>query len=398
MEDEKAILSIHDVLSPDSPYFDELGKPVYMNDTYYKKVNYDFISKVSIGKKNGCKCIMPNCNKKPIKKSHTISEKAVLKKVSNEKGKLLYPKYISIDKKYILESIGTHIASTFSGFCIEHERMFEGFEKNGNLHDQSILLQNFRVVCRDLFFFQNHKKYLDKELERYCRELLNYHTDLLKKTKSSGNIISVEDEISKHIKGSIEFLNSEINLLKSDIFDAFVKDIQGCEDANILTMKINFPLKFPICFGGRSLFGIVENENKIFFNIVLSILPSDDETVICFTTNIKNKEYFASIFANYQDLLSLLSFLESWMIYGSDYWFINPGYWNDMKKEKQERILNDLLHTDCLPTLELEYSIFDDIRKELLEAIEYCEDVKENREVIELLVFKEREKLDFFDD
>lgn len=359
MSEEKRKYTICDILAPNSDLFDETGKPLFMNESYFKQKSYDFLSKMRKSEKNGQKCMMPDCNKKPIKYSHTIPEKAVLRKISDSTGHVLFPKYLTQGRRYKMEPIGVNIASTFSGFCSEHENIFSGFESKGDFSDESIGMQNFRVLCRDMFYIQNRKKKLENVLCGYKNELLKYHEDLMQNIHAKQKITYVGDENTKHMEECIKVLDGEINLLYEDIYDDFVKDLSGVEKIECLVLDI--PFKLPIAFAGRSRFGIKNAQKETLFSVVLSILPSDDSTALCFSIPTKNKDNFLYILCQYDDMVSLLSFIESWIIYGSDYWFIEPKYWDAMSHQKQQKILDDLLIKEYFPTNELQYSIFDDV-------------------------------------
>jgi len=68
--------------------------------------------------------------------------------------------------------------------------------------------------------------------------------------------------------------------------------------------------------------------------------------------------------------LTLLSMIESWMINGTDQWYLKPSVWAKLGNQRQEIILQSI--TECKQSVyeESGLSIFDDIRYDLLAAFE----------------------------
>lgn len=386
--------TIVDILSGQSKLFTDTGKPLYMDDNFYTNAYYDYTSRVSQGLKKGSICMMPNCTNKPIRYSHTIPE-SILRNISDNTGHLYYPRHIRSTNNYEIDSIGVAHASTFSGFCSTHEQKFT-FEKEGNVHDESIGLQNYRVLCRDLFFWQNVKARHEFMLKKYNQELLEYHRTLLNNINHSGEITYVADENSQNMTKNIETADAEITHIRNNFYDAYFNCIVN-DDDTISTMVLEMPYKLPIALAGRSNFACKDDSGVIsIFTVVLSVFPSDSSTHLIFSYKSEDKNNFAGIIKDY-DAFTILSFIESWMIYGTDYWYISPDYWNNLESGLKNRILNDLLITEYTPSKELNYSIFSKIRE--VKINEYEDELKTNknpeiRKHIKAVLTKEKKKLE----
>ena len=64
--------------------------------------------------------------------------------------------------------------------------------------------------------------------------------------------------------------------------------------------------------------------------------------------------FFKNIIDYYfQSSLTILCFIETFMMHSSDHWFINPTYWKSFSKKKQEMILSEILNVDKLITDEM---------------------------------------------
>jgi len=83
-------------------------------------------------------CIYPGCYSQTIKRSHAISKSNSLKNISNN-GHVLQPvvDVFAPNLMVSMKSIGINTASTFPGFCKEHEELFQKFE-NGEIHENDL--------------------------------------------------------------------------------------------------------------------------------------------------------------------------------------------------------------------------------------------------------------------
>lgn len=80
--------------------------------------------------------------------------------------------------KITMKKTSINYASTFPGFCIEHESAFNSFEKNKEFkYDRDIKLQLFRSLCREL----HEKNILLENNINKKNEYKNYQLDNFKK-------------------------------------------------------------------------------------------------------------------------------------------------------------------------------------------------------------------------
>lgn len=233
-------------------------------------------------------------------------------------------------------------------------------------------------------------------LEKYNQELLEYHRTLLNNINHSGEITYVADENSQNMTKNIETVDAEINYIRNNFYDAYFSCIVN-DDDTISTMVLEMPYKLPVALAGRSNFACKNDSGVIsIFTVVLSIFPSDSSTYLILSYKSEDQNNFVEIIKGY-DALTILGFIESWMIYGTDYWYISPDYWNSLGSGLKNRILNDLLITEYTPSKELDYSIFSKIRE--VKINEYEDELKKNknpeiRKRIKAILEKEKKKLE----
>lgn len=357
---------IIDFFCSEGEHFLENGKPKHMNEKYFIKFHYDFINARERSKREKKECIFPGCNNTCVM-SHTIPEAAALKKISRD-GFVLFPKFNSKTNHYEMERISTRQASVFPGFCPDHENLFKDFEENGDFKHPSIALQNFRIVCKYYFIWRSLRETFEEILSKYRTETTEYHKNTLKaiteNVKTDFKIISVSDEVVDHLEKTLVEINSNIDEIYNNDYAPYHKSIIN-DDDEVQVIIFSLPAKLPIALAGKSCFELEGDGGKVKFTVHFSILPSDKYTALCFSLNKEYAPHFLLTLQNYKSLPSFLGFIESWMIYGTDYWYISPEEWNNYSEKKQKSILRDLKLTCFYPNARLPYTIFDKVRNEL---------------------------------
>lgn len=354
---------ISKVFGWDNEFFDETGKPKYMDANYFKNLSYKYIKEREKVRRHKGKCIMPGCDKKCVA-SHTIPEASVLKRIASA-GAVFYPKYNADIGAYECVSISTKKASVFPGFCDEHENWFSGFELSGDFKHPSMAIQNLRIICRYLFHWNSILKVFEQTLQNYRSSLFNYNNEKIGLVNlildDPINLIAIEDENTDRMQQQIGLIKSEIVRIKNNDLLPFIRSMEGDVDyVSIFVIDINIAL--PVCLAGKSDFG---NDNEKY-TVHLSIFPHANGTFCCFSINVNFKEQFLSILDKYNDDADFVRFIESWMIYGTDQWYINPEEWQSYSTLKKARILDELQITKYFPDRNLEFTVFDAAREKSL--------------------------------
>jgi hypothetical protein len=76
--------------------------------------------------------------------------------------------------------------------------------------------------------------------------------------------------------------------------------------------------------------------------------------------------------------LGILSMIESWMVHGTDHWYMRPSAWERIPSLRQAAIVNDIMDASRNIGFEYPWSILDEAR---LEAIESAQSVPSLQEV-----------------
>jgi len=240
-------------------------------------------------------CIVENCNKKSIKRSHTIQKSGSIKIVS-ENNHVLTPRFNMDNGNIEMISIGINEASTFPGYCIEHENLFEEFETIKDIQTQEhLILQLYRTICREIVVNKNeiksskilmeqYKLFRDQQIEKSF--IKNLDKDILKipdlnmgKLKLEyidKRLMKLDKEIKKkeaHLKGFLYNFHKDI-----------LKSLKQKKLNKIVYYGFDVDREIPIAFAGYGNFNIKLKTKLKFVSIIINILPFKNKTYIFIAT------------------------------------------------------------------------------------------------------------------
>jgi hypothetical protein len=96
-------------------------------------------------------------------------------------------------------------------------------------------------------------------------------------------------------------------------------------------------------------------------------LTLDDKTVICATVLYEHRMYLEVYINEFMKRLNgLLIMVETWMVNGTDHWFITPSQWENIPSKRQDSILQDLLEDKFDLNAPYPNSILDSVRRKML--------------------------------
>lgn len=349
-----------------------------------KKLKFESIKEFYRVVKNSKKCIFPNCENRSIKQSHTIQKSGSLTAIASE-SHLLHP---TIDEpadelRMKMERIGIGDATTFPGFCTRHEEMFSEFENKKDIDSvEAAKLQAYRSICREIVINQIKLERVKKSILKY-KNARNRQAQVILQNKTSKKLksakITYDDYRLNYAKMGKNQYKKKLKSLTT-IHDKFLASIKDEEDDNIFMHVLKIDMKFPVALSGLGYAGILESENNIReIKSVFNVIPFESSTVFVFGGNIVDADILERHFKSVtQHPLLILNFIESFMMHGTDHWYINPEIWDVMDEKKQKFILEYLILTENSYLQDIEFSIFDGIRRKLLAEFPIPESFKEN--------------------
>jgi hypothetical protein len=201
---------------------------------------------------------------------------------------------------------------------------------------------------------------------------------------------SVGDEITMQMEKTIATLQEQVQLLEKAFFTPSLQELSDPEANLVSTVALSLPFLLPVAIAGRSDFLFVRPNSKRVV-IYLSVLPEGDETTLLFSTPASDDRELLQLLSQYRSSLEMLSLVEQWMIFGTDYWYLDPRQWESYTPSKKARVLEDLKDTSSFPTRPLPYGLFDSARREVVTAAQQGVFGPDLAQVI----MRESEKLEF---
>lgn len=336
------------------------------NEKLIKKLLFEEYAKMHIESKKIGKCVCPNCCNKSIKRSHTIPRGMSLDIIAENK-KVVMPIFVEKYpvREYFIEAaeIGIGQASTFPGFCKKHELIFQTYEKRLKIDKQDdVIKQLFRNVTYNCFILEKRIELSKNIIDRY-KDIRNQAAyNYLKKSELKGMlkevIISGEDKniinLTFHQQKLIDYY-TKLEKYKMNLW----KIIAG-SNADITSISVILDLLFPVSICG--CIEIVLDDSQYICSI--DVVPSKKETLVTigFYGEISS-ELYDIVKSRLNHPLTILNFIESTMVYGTDNWYLNPKVWTMLSDKRKERLISEMQNLEKSIFNEVPYSIFDDIRR-----------------------------------
>ena len=324
-------------------------------------------------------CMVPGCNIRSIKRSHTIPSGMSLSTIS-EDGRLLTPLLDQHNGKIVMTPVGIGDASTFPGFCHDHEQLFKSFETRRKIDTKSdILLQTYRTACRELFRTKFLIEQHTSRITAYCRLRDERLLGIIKQRalergfpREAGftEISFTNDPIVSRVNNQLEGTR-ELGLhIEHNILHALQNAIfSNCEPA-VLIHALNIDFQIPVALSGCASFAINDNGERKEIYLLMCVIPCVDHSIIIFCGDIQDKAYIKDYVKYWtSDCVMFLSMIESWMINGTDQWYIKPSIWNALATKRQTAILHAMAACEQNIGEDFGLSIFDDIRIHMLSML-----------------------------
>ncbi|WP_405158484.1 YecA family protein [Paenibacillus sp. FSL H8-0283] len=272
-------------------------------------------------------CLHPNnhdCTK--LQGAHAISEKRVLKKISDQNGKIL-KLYLGYNEQQNLSvkirEIGTGKASVFYGFCNKHDSIFQPIDNlDYNPVDET---QNFLFSYR-AFCFEYHQ----------LNESIKANQKLFKESKK------VHEDVSK----ILSMLNRQKNRL-DEYLNKYNEYILSTDYSNIIYRCFIFQGQSQIAVASAiSPFYDIENneitsEIKNSKSIGLNIFPQDTCTYVVFSWFKDDNDSFIKLITQFENLSieNQINYLNNMVpLYARRSLFLSPLLWSRLSIEERNAL------------------------------------------------------------
>jgi len=305
-------------------------------------------------------CMYPNCSE-PAIHAHAISKEHALRAVA-EDGLLIHAQPFRSDrelyKEIKFEEVGIEKATTFKGFCKNHDSKFSALDKSGINTFGDVFLQLYRSFASIVF---EDKAYLTSARHAGDNENFNEHFELSKPI-SAARALALSYDLIDGYENADEELPSG-NRLKLTPFST----VAGMS-AHVLVRRINFPC--PVALQKK----FVLWEDGEFFDTFVFVIPSESSPTMII---VCDPRYTDRLFGKVRTDIDTLNFIETCMICDGNWW-LAPSIVRGWSKEKFELIESDYWNFHEIKFLELyDVSLFDEIRIKLCESLPSAERDKE---------------------
>lgn len=287
-------------------------------------------------------CMYRGCGKRSIARSHSIHRAGPIEQIA-EQQHVLTPAFG--ENGISLKRIGVREASTFPGFCETHEQLFSPFESTGRIADgHQTALQAFRTLCREITRKRHDVEHIRHGLEAYKAARSNYFKNAILNVAPGVEFKGVSEEGNKLEDASVSLLveaEDDLKELEGELYDELFQYIdagnpQPCIHALDISRDIH--LEIPVALSGL---GVMRHRDsrKHRALCLLGILPQGKTTLAFIAAARRHCAAVALHAKKMQFGFGALNAMESWMVYGSDHWFIRPSAWEAIPATRQSLIL-----------------------------------------------------------
>lgn len=312
---------------------------------YNSKINFHSFSETR-------KCSVKYCRKKAVN-SHLFQE-SILKK-NSQNGHYIYPAADFDNRKVKLNRIGINKALTFPGFCIVHESIFE-YEKNEQLnYEHELRTLVYKAICYNHVYWDIIYKYSantiieleKKKFEKFEKSTNGKYKNLLGLLNVEVKKIHFSDQRHKNLKQHLKERKTIINDTLTFKKLAW-KDIEYNKNDNLKSYIIHLDTIIPIFF---SYFGklTIKNDDLAFEDKACLIMhPFKDGTKLIFTTKANNYDILKNLLNRLTPELAW-NFILSSIVYVSDNWLINEGFYKKYIPVEVKELLESAVSLPLTP-------------------------------------------------
>jgi len=322
------------------------------------------------------RCSFPGCANMSIPSSHSLQRNGPLAAIAEE-GHVLTPEVSLTKGRLDMIRIGIGEASTFPGFCSEHERVFSELERRRDLaKDEDIALQVFRTICREIVIKRQQVDDCKLWLKSWENVVNNRAVEILEEKLAESlseylplRSISVRGtRLEEALCTQLARLEHEASDLETEFLPKSFEEVnRGSDGLSHFVCRIGQYI--PVCLAGLGTFHVKANEQVASVSCILNIWPTTDGVTISMAVSKPHNDFLQAYLSRQLNRsIGVLEMVETWMVRGSDHWFIKPSCWTRIPPDRQLNILEDIL--DCSLNIGTPYSlsIFDELREDAVGA------------------------------
>ena len=331
---------------------------------------FDLLKRRSKGWEIAGKCGYKGCGKTSVPRSHSIHRAGSLERIA-EQQHVLMP--ATDDRGSLtLKRVGVNVASTFPGFCSEHEQLFQEFERTGEItEDRHVALQAFRTLCREIIRKRHDVEGGQRALEAYRKVRHNYFEKAILEVAPDVVIegTTVEGQgPEEHATSVLMGARADLAELSGELYDELFGYIAG-QGAEPCVQALKIPLEVPVSLSGLGVLRYKDATGTHRALCLLGIMPQEKATVMFMCAVPRHQAAIKLYTAKMVSGFGALNTMESWMVYGSDHWFIRPSAWEALPPGRRSAILEMVMSPDYNIGSEVPLSVLDGPRRTIIDYV-----------------------------
>ena len=184
------------------------------------------------------------CTSPSIRRSHAIHRAGSIERIAEDQH-VLTP-MLNSKGKMRMGHIGIKLASTFPGFCVEHERLFAEFETAGSVSsERHVVLQAYRSLCRETARKDRQIRGLERMLHQYRKARQDHYAKNIQQKLPGSTFESLQvkgDAIEEAVTTILNGAKEDLAELQGDLHDQLFSYIRG-EPQGPSVQALQSPLK-----------------------------------------------------------------------------------------------------------------------------------------------------------
>lgn len=324
-------------------------------------------------------CMLPECNNRTILRSHTVARASSLHHIAVD-GHVLTPR-VSSEGRVEAERVGIRHASVFAGFCVRHEDLFQTFEQTGRIENElDVALQHFRSVCREIARLEIEVEQGEEMLKDYIEyrraALEGIIRDRIPSTDIKLQTVEGSDWVEQLAREELVGRKEELELFTDELYPIAADGLSNPESSGLSGCAFNLDAVIPVCLSGRGNFHVKQAGAAHSVTCILTVIPSRTHTFVSIIGSPEDQDHIDGyVRTRMASIWGFLQTIESWMVYGTDHWFLSPPVWTSVRQGYRRRILDDIIETELSIGSVYPIGIFNDFRRSILGRLSGYEDI-----------------------
>jgi hypothetical protein len=340
-------------------------------------------------------CMYRGCGMPSIRRSHTVHRAGSIERIA-EAQHVLTPR-LNNRGQMGMDLLGVNLASTFPGFCGEHEQLFSEFEVGGAVTaPRHVALQAFRTLSREIARKRHGLPELEQLLRDYRKGREEYFAASILKAAPEFTFkgLTVEgDAMEERLASMIEGGKADLSELEGDLYEELFAFVSGKATDEPSLEALSLPFEAPVCCSGFGVLTYEYHGERLRALCPLGILPQEGSTILFICAARKHSIIIEQYVRDMTVGFGALNAMESWLVNGTDHWFIRPSAWQAISPVRQAKVLDLLLRDEDNIGTFLEFSILDGPRKYLITYIREYLSEADDPDAVQRMVTAEEAKL-----